>query len=71
MKCGPRGMGRKAWMNWEMRTDTYTLPWIKQTATGDSYRVQFSSVLSADPDGGDRSRVEGSLRGRGYMYTYS
>ena len=46
MKCGHRGMGRKAWMNWEIRTDKYTLPWIKQTATGNSYKaqkVQFST----------------------------
>ena len=33
-------------MNWEIRTDKYTLPWIKQTATGNSYKaqkVQFST----------------------------
>ena len=49
-----------------------TLPCVKLTASRNllQYR-ELGLVLCADLEGWDAEGWEGSLRGRGYMYTYS
>ena len=58
-------------MNWESRIDIYTLPCVKQLASGKLlYNTESSALCSDHLDGwGGRGWERGS-RGRIYMYSY-
>ena len=63
-KCGHWGWGREVGkMNWEIRSDICTLPYVRQLSSGKllcSTR-ELNSVLCGDQRGGPRDR--------GYLYT--
>ena len=55
--------------NWESSVDIYTLPCVKQTASGKRpYSTELSLALCDDLEGW---QVGGSSRGRGHVYTHS
>ena len=58
--------------NWESSMETYTLPYVKQIASGKLlYDVGTQAGTLWQLRGvGWRGRWEGGLRGRGHMYTY-
>ena len=57
-------------VNWEISTDIYTRPCVKQLVGPAVYQRRLSSVLCDALGGWDEGRVGGS-RGREYIYTYS
>ena len=69
MRCG-HSRGRRRWDKGSM--ETYALPYIKQTARGnslhDSGSANQSSVTTTRGEGGERG--EGGCRGRGQKHTY-
>ena len=65
--CGYRARGTKG----KDSMETYTVPYVKQMANGNSlYDSGNPMRLSENPEGWGRKR-EGDSRGRGHMYTYA
>ena len=60
-------------MNWEVRTDVYTLPCGKQMASWEPAikHSKINLVLYDDLGVWDGDGLEGGPKGRGYMYTYN
>ena len=58
-------------MYWENSIEVYTLPYVKQIASGKLLynNREFNPVLCDNLEGWNGELVQGS-RGRGYMYTY-
>ena len=65
------GREKESGMNREVSIDIYTLPCVKEIASGDRQHRELDLVLCEDREGWDGwGTVEGPRR-RGYMYTYS
>ena len=60
--------GRRGGMNWVIGIDIYTLPCVKQIASG---KLLYSTGNSARCSAVTLRGWEGGPRGRGHMYTYS
>ena len=61
-------------MHWEIGTDLYTLPCVKQRASGNllySPRSSARCSVVTEMGGMERGGWEGDPRGKGYTYAYS
>ena len=61
-------------INWEIRSDKYTIPCVKQIASGNQLdSTELSSVLCVDLEGWvvGCEWVGGDFRGKEYLCTYS